>query len=353
MTSRTQAAHGNRSTGLWAGCLLVIAGAAAAAITTEVQELRSVAGLAPHLAGAFEEIVDCHLTPDGRYLVFDRRDHAVSIVAPRAAAPTKIVQIGSEKGRVLQPVAFDSSPDGTFVVADTPGGRPRIQFFVHTGSPLGGFTLDGHDAPALRIGDMVLSGISSIQHTGTSLLLSQPEVGALVTEYGLDGSTIRTFGDLRPTGHEQDPVVHRALNAGLPLVNPKGGFYFVFLAGTPMFRKYDAKGVLVFERHIEGIEVDPFLRTLPTTWTGRGGRDSGEFPLVPASVRTAEVDPEGNLWVSLAVPYTYVYDGNGDKRRTLQFRAAGIIAPGSFFFTGGKRVLVSPGCYSFPAESAG
>jgi hypothetical protein len=318
----------------------------------DVQELRSVGGLAPHLAGAFEEIVGCHFTADGRYLVFDRRDHAISIVSPRAAAPTKIVQIGQEKGRLFQPVAFDSSPDGTFVVADAPGGRPRIQFFVHSGSPLGGFTMSGRDRPQLRVGDMVLSGVSSIQYTGKSLLLSQPDTGALVTEYALDGATVRTFGDLRPTGHEQDTDVHHALNAGLPLVNPKGGYYFVFLAGTPMFRKYDASGVLVFERHIEGVEVDPFLRTLPTAWARRPGAGRDEFPLVPASIRAAAVDADGQLWISLAVPFTYVYDSAGDKRRIIQFRGAGIISPTNLFFTHDKRLLVTPGCYAFPVGAA-
>lgn len=335
------------------GPAVLLAVAVAAVHAIDVQEVRSVGGLAPHLAGAFEEIVGCHLTADGRYLVFDRRDHSVSIVAPNAGAPTKIVQIGTEKGRLLQPVAFDSSPDGTFVVADTPGGRPRIQFFVQTGSPLGGFTLPGSDRPTLTAGDMVLSGISSVHYTGRSLLLSQPENGALVTEYGLDGSTLRMFGELRATGHEQDADVHRALNTGLPLVNPKGGFYFVFLSGTPMFRKYDEKGSLVFERHIEGLEVDPFLRTLPTTWAPRGAGARGELPLVPASVRAAAVDSDGQLWISLAVPYTYVYDTAGDKRRAIQFRAAGIISPSNFFFTKGNRLLVTPGCYAFPRQNPG
>jgi hypothetical protein len=47
------------------------------------------------------------------------------------------------------------------------------------------------------------------------------------------------------------------------------------------------------------------------------------------------------------VPFTYVYDGNGEKRRTLQFRAAGILAPMSFAFTRPKRVIVTPGCFEF------
>ncbi len=66
-------------------------------------------------------------------------------------------------------------------------------------------------------------------------------------------------------------------------------------------------------------------------------------------VRTAAVDPDGNLWISLAAPYTYVYDTSGDKRQTLQFRGAGIISPTSFFFTRDHRVVITPGCYAFDA----
>jgi hypothetical protein len=32
------------------------------------------------------------------------------------------------------------------------------------------------------------------------------------------------------------------LNVGVVLLNPKGGYYFVFLSGLPTFRKYDAAG---------------------------------------------------------------------------------------------------------------
>ena len=110
-----------------------------------------------------------------------------------------------------------------------------------------------------------------------------------------------------------------------------------------MFRKYDGSGKLVFERHIEGVEIDAYIKRLPTTWP----RKRGEFPIVPAMVRTAAVDPDGNLWISLAAPVTYVYDSSGDKRRTLQFRGAGIIPPTSFFFTREHRVVITPGCYSF------
>ena len=154
------------------------------------------------------------------------------------------------------------------------------------------------------------------------------------------------FRSLRDTGFEQDRDLHIALNAGIPLVDPTGGYFFVFLGGRPMFRKYDDKGGLVFERHIEGTELDQFVASLPTRWPTRKVEDR-EVPFVPPTIRAAAVDPAGRLWVSLSLPYTYVYDEHGDKVRTVQFQSAGIISPTSLFFTRNGRLLVTPGCYEF------
>lgn len=322
---------------------LVLAGATLAPGALPVEELRSIGGLPAHLAGAFGEISACHLTKEGNFVIFDRRQHAVFTAEPTSAKPRRIVQIGFEPGRVLRPLAFDSAHDGTFVVADSPAGRSRLQFFIYEGAGTGGFTIPGPETLQITLGNMVISGIASLEYTGPSVLISLPHNGNLVTEYATDGRLARAFGLLRATGHEHDPDVHAALNVGLPLAIPGGGFYYVFVSGPPMFRKYDQAGALVFERHIQGVELDQFLRTLPTTWERRGDR----APIVQASVQAAGVDPEGRLWISLAVPFTYVYDRDGDKTRTLRFRAAGVMSPTSFFFTGDKRVLVTPGCYAF------
>ena len=45
----------------------------------------------------------------------------------------------------------------------------------------------------------------------------------------------------------------------MPLVDPTGGFFFVFQTGEPVFQKYDAAGELVFERRIAGREIDRFV----------------------------------------------------------------------------------------------
>src|SRR5206468_12711075 len=113
---------------------------------------------------------------------------------------------------------------------------------------------------------------------------------ARITELALDGTPTRTFGNLRPSGHESERDLHLAFNVGLPLVDPTGGFYFVFQAGVPMFRKYDARGQLIFERHAEGPEVDEYLRRMPTAWPERRTADGDVVPLVPPAVRAAGVD---------------------------------------------------------------
>jgi hypothetical protein len=67
-------------------------------------------------------------------------------------------------------------------------------------------------------------------------------------------------------------------------------------------------------------------------------------------VRAAAVDPAGRMWVSLMVPYTYVYGRDGGKTRTVQFRGADLISPASLSFARNDRVLVTPGCYEFSAR---
>ena len=329
---------------LWGVAALALA--AAAPPPSRVDILRSTGGLPAHVAGSFRDPLGFQQTDGGRYFVFDRRAHAVYTIDGDAAK--KIVDIGAEPGRVLDPTAFDLDPsDGSFVVADAPLRRSRVQLFTADGRRLGGFTLAEREKPRLTFGSMVLNGIGTIQYAGGSILINQPEAGALVSELGPYGTPIRTFGRLRATGHEADGNLHLALNVGFPLADPTGGFYFVFSAGVPMFRKYDASGTLVFERHIEGPEVDEYLRTMPTRWPARRTEDGDLLPLVSPAVRTAAVDREGRLWIALASPFTYVYDAAGDKVRTVQFRGASLLSPNSLFFTKDGRVLVTPGCYEF------
>lgn len=324
----------------------IIVAAGASVVALAPQALQSIDAVPASIAGRFREPAGFEQAASGEYFVFDRRGHTVYGIDAAMTSAWEIVQIGAEPGRIIDPTAFAVAPNGTFVVADAPGGQERIQIFTAAGFRTGGFTLQTRTRPRIVLNGFVLNGIGSLRYTGGSILMSNPDSGGLITEYMLTNGTSRTFGNLRPTGHEDDREVHLALNSGIALNDPTGGYWFVFQAGAPAFRRYDRDGKLVFERRIEGRELDEFVGHLPTTWPKRNTAD-GEIALVSPTIRTAAVDPDGHLWISFVVPYTYVFDSDGDKTRTVQFRAAGIVAPTGLFFGEGGRLLVTPGLYEF------
>ena len=309
-----------------------------------VEVLKAVDSLAPHVVGLFREPIGFKQIANGDYYVFDRRGHTVYRVDRSGANATKLVQIGAEEGRLIEPSAFDVANNGTFAVADGPNGRERISIFNAAGGWTGGFFLPGRGAARVVLGLLALNGVGTLSYNGRSLLMSHPETGWLMTEYGAAGTPIRSIGHLRKTGHEGDRDLHLALNSGIPIADPNGGFYFVFMAGAPAFRKYDAAGDLLYERVLQGREIDPLITAIPDRWPRRG---AGELPLVAPTVRTAAVDRSGRLWISFVIPHTYVYDAGGEKVRTVQFRGAGVVSPSSLWFTDRGRVLVTPGCYEF------
>jgi hypothetical protein len=335
---------------LGVACALVLSSvlriAPPAASSGAVETLSTIGGLPAYMVGQFEEAVGFVQTTSGEYLVLDRRAHTIYGVDAAKTSLRKVLQIGSEQGHVLGPAVLALSPDDTFAVADAPAGAERIQYFAASGQSLGGFYLQSSTAPRITIGPLVLNGVGSMAFSGHTFLVNRPESGALISEFDTVGTVLHQFGTLRPTGFESDADLHLALNIGIPLVDPTGGFYFVFQTGTPMFRRYDASGTLLFERHIEGSELDASIQSLPTAWPRR----NGTLPLVPPLVRTAAVDRSGRLWVSLIEPFTYVYDKRGEKTRTVQFQGAGTIAAASLFFTTTNHLLVTPGCYEFAVK---
>ena len=311
-----------------------------------VERLTSVGGVPAFLAGEFEDAAGYARRPDGSSLVFDRRRHRVYTVDAQGTTVTPMVEIGYELGRVLRPTAFDVARTGDFIVADAPGRRPRVSVFDSAGRVLNTFTVAATEAPRITLENLVLNGIAAARYTGVTVLVNQPEQGALVREYSVTGAVQRQVGLLRRTGFEAEPDIHFAYNAALPLPTQDGGMYVVFLAGPPAFRKYSAGGVLEFERVIQGRQLDPIVQGMPTIWPRRSV-DDVSYPLVRPTVRTAAVDPQGRLWVALPTSHIYVFDTDGEKVRTLQLVGAGVITPNSLWFARDGRLLVTPGLYDF------
>jgi hypothetical protein len=328
---------------LFAVVLLILGPIALLAIAPDL--LTPERSVPPEIAGRFRDARGFQQSASGQYYVFDRRAHTVWGVAARFESAFRIVEIGAEPGRIIDPTTFAVAPDGTFVVADAPRGQPRIQLFSAAGFLTSGFFLTQPARPRITIDDTVMNGIGSLQYGGRSILVSQPESGALVSEYSLTGQPIRSIGTLRTTGHESDADVHIALNSGIPLVARSGALYFVFQAGLPVFRKYDAQGALVFERQMQGRELDDLVPRLPSVWP-RNPLD-GELPLVRPTIRSAAVDAADRLWVSFDAGFTYVFDADGDKVRTVTFRGAGEVRPGTMFFGREGQLLVTPGLHEY------
>jgi hypothetical protein len=348
-----QFVRSRRSSGLAAAVIIATVLAVASLLAWAPVTLESIDALPAHIAGSFEEALAYQRLPDGTTYVFDRRRHTVYRVDSARSTVKSIVSVGFEEGRILMPSAFDAAPDGTFVVADAPKRKERVQMFNPDGVRVAGFELAGGAAPRIVIGSLVMNGIGSIAFTGKTILINRPETGGLITEYDVYGRAQRTIGALRSTGHEADKELHLALNSAIPLPIPEahgGGFFLVFLAGEPRFHRYDAAGTKVFERAIQGPELDRLIAQQPTQWPRReiGGT---EYPLVLPVIRAARVDPRGHLWISLMLPFSYEYDLEGEKLRTVQFKAAGIVAPSSMFFATNTRLLVTPGLFEFDTSA--
>src|SRR5215510_234987 len=172
----------------------------------------SVDAIPAAVAGRFRDPAGFERSAAGQYFVFDRRSQIVYGVDARGESLWEIIHIGNEPGRILNPFAFAVAADGSFAVADAPNNQERVQIFTPAGFRVGGFTLPGRPRARVVLDGLVLNGIGSLEYTGTSILLSQPDTGSLITEYSLVGTPVRSFGELRSTGHEDDRAVHVALN---------------------------------------------------------------------------------------------------------------------------------------------
>jgi hypothetical protein len=333
-----------------AGSLATLALIIAAPAAQRVEHvLHPVFALPAHVVNRFDQPAAFVVTSAGDYLVLDRRAHAVFRTDAAGSAVTPVIGIGQEPGRLLRPTAIALSDDDILAVLDAPGSYQRLQYFTPAGTLIGLFYLTILGTPGLVVDDQVVSGSGVMAFDGATFWFTAPSMGTLMFQIDNAGTVLRRVGHLRATGHEANQDLHAALNAGVPVVDPTGGMFFVFQTGRPMFRKYDAEGHLRFERHVEGPELDTIIQRLPDRWTTP---DDGSRPLPAPVVRTAAADRRGRLWVVLQTGHVYVYDGSGEKIRTIVF---GGPAPGltsSLYFTRGGRVLTGPGGYEFDATLA-
>ena len=308
--------------------------------------LRSIGGLPAHIAGAFLATRSASSRPTAAlYFVFDRRGHAVYTIADDGPAQ-KIIEVGAEPGACSIPTRVRHRPVRRQLRrrrrADPAASASRCS--PPSGGRLGGFTLPGRELPRLTLDNMVLNGIGSLQYTGATILINQPERGC--ARDGADARRARrparSASCARPATRAIANCTSRSTSACRSSIPPAASTS----SSWPACR-CSASTTRAGSSCSSGTSKAPRSTSTCSAcrprWPTRRTDDGDVLPLVPPAVRTAGVDYQGNLWISLTAPFTYVYDRSGDKIRTVQFKGADVLAPNSLFFTKDDRVLVTPG----------
>ena len=163
-------------------------------------------------------------------------------------------------------------------------------------------------ASRVALGTLSLTASARWRSTASSMLMSQPETGSLITEYGLPArrpnhravppDRARRRSRAAP-GHERGHSGRRSERRLLFRLHGRGADV----------SQYDAKGGLVFERVIQGREVDPWWRR-PKRWPGRAATRVAAGAAGRPNRRGGR---SGRLWISFVQPITYVFDAGGEK----------------------------------------
>jgi hypothetical protein len=240
-------------------------------------------------------------THGGKYFVTDFKSNSVLIINEKMEVGGGIGRIGSGPGRLFRPGGIDVASDGTIFVED--GGNQRVEQFNENGNYVGEFPTTNHEGFAVG--------------KQKEVYLGQPEEGHLITVYSATGKKLRSFGQLKkfsqeygPTFAEQDDQYAVAVNRVRLSVDGHGDLYVSFML-LPLLQKYSPDGKLLFERRIEGTEIDELkeaIRRSKYLSTGRDGVDARIIALDPVIDQAGE-----HIFVPLIDGSVYVADMSGRR----------------------------------------
>lgn len=186
------------------------------------------------------------------FCISDRTRNSVLVVNEQLAIERVIGGIGSAPGRLFRPGYIDVSNDGIICVQD--GGNGRVQSFNIDGTYLGGFPTTTY--------------VGFAAGAGGEVYLGQPDKGHLVSVYSQSGRRLRSFGKLKTFSEVygsrfgyKDQLYHKAINRVRLSVDKDGNLLVSFML-APILQKYRPNGDLLFERRLEGPEIDRLTRML-------------------------------------------------------------------------------------------
>jgi hypothetical protein len=245
----------------------------------------------------------------GKYILSDFKGHRILVVGDNMQVEKEFGRIGSGPGRLFHPGSLDVAGDGTIYVQD--GGNERIVKF----------TSDGH-----HLGDLPLSDFAGFAvGPRNELYLGQPEEGHLITVYSSSGKKLRSLGQLKkfseiygPEFAEKDLPYKTAFNRVRLSTDADGNIYVSFML-TPLLQKYSPAGELLFERRLEGPEIDRLMAAIQKQkyiGTMSDGADARIVALDPV------IEPSsGNILVPLVDGSIYLADRDGKRLNFLRPQA--------------------------------
>ena len=241
----------------------------------------SIAALPVEVVGEFREPLGYQRARLGRRSSSSTAAATPSTASTRPARPAASSSPSAARpGRVIEPTAFDAAPDGT-LRRRRRAQRPRARAVLLARRPAAGRLLrcPGRATPRVDARQPVAQ---RHRHAAVHRPLGahQPAGNRRADDrYGLAGTPVRTIGRLRADRARGRPRAASGAERRHPAGRPGGGFWFVFLAGTPAFSRFDANGALLFHRAMQGREIDPIVAAIPAAWPRRAV-DGTEIPLV-------------------------------------------------------------------------
>ena len=273
---------------------------------------------------------------------------ALYVLDAAGARVRRIVSAGIGPGELFNPLALALNGDDLIAVADSPNGLDRVQYFASNGLRVGGFYLPLTPRAATDSVERAHRERRFPRLLGLDVRGQSAGVGRARDRTRRHGPGRSSDGQSPAGWHvtrsrsrhrdeHRDPASCTATAASCSCSRP------VCRCSASTAATAGSSSSAISKDRSSTLASWRFPRS------GHRGRRATS-PSFRRWCARQRVDAEGRLWISLTVPYTYVYDAAGDKIRTVQFRGVRVLSPSSLYFTSTGRLLVGPGGYEFEVK---